>query len=135
MGRSRGGFSTKVHIITEALGNPLRLLPTAGQVPDLSQGEALLAGYSGERVIADKSYDADSFLEVVRQMGAVPVIPPRRHRKEQREYDTHLYRERHLVECCINKMKQYRRVFSRFDKLVQRYRSFLSFVAVLIWLR
>lgn len=63
------------------------------------------------------------------------VIPPRTNRKEQREYDTHLYQERHVVECFIGKIKHYRRVFSRFDKLASRYLGFLQFAAALIWLR
>jgi len=63
------------------------------------------------------------------------VIPPRANRTEARDYDKHLYRERHLVECFINKIKHYRRIFSRFDKLAKRYLGFLSFVGALIWLR
>jgi transposase len=67
--------------------------------------------------------------------GAEPVIPPRSNRKQQHHYDRHLYKERHLVECFINKIKHYRRIFSRFDKLAKRYLGFLSFASALIWLR
>jgi transposase len=119
----------------DALGNPLRLALTAGQRHDITQAETLTAEYAFEHLIADKSYDADPFLEIVIQRGAVPVIPPRANRKQARDYDAHLYRERHLVECFINKIKQFRRIFSRFDKLDSRYLGFLSFVAALIWLR
>ncbi|MEA3338131.1 MAG: IS5/IS1182 family transposase, partial [Chloroflexota bacterium] len=59
----------------------------------------------------------------------------RKNRTEPRYYDVHLYKERHLVECFINKIKQYRRIFSRFDKLARRYLGFLRFAATLIWLR
>jgi transposase len=72
---------------------------------------------------------------VILHSGAEPVIPPRATRKEQYYYDRHLYKERHLVECLINKIKHYRRIFSRFDKLAKRYLGFLSFVGALIWLR
>ena len=65
----------------------------------------------------------------------MPVIPPRANRKEPRDYDEHLYRERHLIECLVNKIKWYRRIFSRFEKLAKRYLGFLSFVGALIWLR
>src|SRR5918996_263203 len=132
LARSRGGFSTKIHVSVDALGNPLRFGLTGGQRNDVTQGEGLIAGYSGNHVIADRSFDADSFLQVIRKTGAVAVIPPRRHRKEGREDDAHLYRERHLAECFINKIKHYRRIFSRFDKLASHY---LSFVGTLIWLR
>lgn len=135
LGRSRGGFSTKIHVSVDALGNPLRLTLTAGQCHDITQAEALIAGYKGDYVIADKSYDADSLRQAIQAMEAEAVIPPRANRKQQYDYDTHLYKERHLVECFINKIKQYRRIFSRFDKLASRYLGFLSFVSALIWLR
>ena len=119
----------------DALGNPLRFTLTGGQVHDITQAEALITDYSAENVIADKAYDSDEFLQVVVNYGAVPVIPPRSNRKVSRQYDKHLYRERHLVECFINKIKHYRHIFSRFDKLANRYLGFISFVGALIWLR
>jgi transposase len=68
-------------------------------------------------------------------LGIEVVIPPRANRTEQRGYDKHWYKERHLVECFVNKIKQYRGTFSRFEKLAKRYLGFLSFAATLIWLR
>ena len=135
LGRSRGGFSTKIHVNVDALGNPLRFTLTAGQCHDITQAEALIAGYESEYVIADTSYDADAFRQTIRDSGARPVIPSRSNRKEPYDYDKHLYKERHLVECLIGKIKHYRRVFSRFEKLAKRYLGFLSFVGALIWLR
>ncbi len=85
--------------------------------------------------MADRSYDTDAFLARLYAQPAIPVIPPRAHRRVQRDYERALYRERHLIECFINKIKQYRRIFSRFDKLDSRYLGFLAFVSVLIWLR
>jgi transposase len=67
--------------------------------------------------------------------GAAAVTPPRRHRKQPREYDRHVYRERHLIECFFGKIKHYRRIFARFEKRARHYRGFLRFVAVLVWLR
>ena len=119
----------------DALGNPLHFTLTGGQVHDITQAEALITDYSAENVIADKAYDSDGFLQVVVNYGAVPVIPPRSKRKVSRQYDKHLYRERHLVQCFINKIKHYRHIFSRFDKLANRYLGFISFVGALIWLR
>ena len=135
LGRSRGGFSTKIHVAVDGLGNPLRFRLSAGQQHDITCAEALIDGYSSEYVIADTSYDSMAFIESITCMGTVPVIPPRANRRDTRTYDAHLYRERHQVECFINKIKHYRRVFSRFDKLAIRYMGFLSFVAAIIWLR
>ncbi len=86
-------------------------------------------------MIADKGYDDAELIKTITAAGIEAVIPPRKNRKEQREYDEHLYRERHLVECFINKIKHYRRVFSRFEKLSKNYLGFLSFVSALVWLR
>ena len=135
LGRSRGGFSTKIHLMVDALGNPLDFILTAGQVNDITQAPALLQNHRADYVIADKGYDADAFIALIEQMGAIPVIPARKNRKQCRFYDQHLYQERHLVECCINKLKWFRRIFARYDKLASRFLSFLSFVATLIWLR
>ena len=135
LGRSRGGFSTKIHIAVDSLGHPLRFMLTAGQRHDITCAEALIDGYSSEYVIADTSYDAMAFIESITERGAVPVIPPRANRRDSRDYDVDLYQQRHIVECFINKIKQYRRISARFDKLAARYMGFLSFVATIIWLR
>lgn len=120
---------------TDGLGNPLRLSLTAGQRHDITQATVLIDGYAYDAVIADRSYDSDDFLVVIAANGAVAIIPPRSNRKETRDYDEYAYRERHLIECFINKIKHYRRIFSRFDKLDSRYFGFLYFVSALIWLR
>ena len=135
LGRSRGGFSTKIHVSVDGLGNPLRFILTGGQQHDITQAEELIAGYAGEHVLADKGYDAQEFRQHILELGMMPVIPPRSNRKAPADYDRHLYRERHMVECFINKIKHYRRIFSRFEKLDTRYLGFLHFTAALIWLR
>jgi len=135
LGRSRGGFSTKVHMSVDGLGNPLRFILTGGQRHDITQAPALIADYVCEYVIADRGYDADDFINLIIEGAATPVIPSRKKRHTVREYDTHLYRERHLVECFIGKIKHYRRVFSRFDKLARRFLGFLSFAGALILFR
>jgi transposase len=95
----------------------------------------LLEGYQSEFVMADKAYDAQHIRATITELGAEAVIPPKKNRKEQPEYDRELYKERHLVECFFGKLKHYRRCFSRFDKLARNYLSFLYFTSALIWLR
>lgn len=85
--------------------------------------------------MGDKAYDAEAILTTIAEMNAEAVIPPKKNRTEQRTYDLELYKERHLVECFFNKLKHFRRCFSRFDKLARNYLSFLHFASVLIWLR
>lgn len=135
LGRSRGGFSCKIHVLADGLGNPLRLMLTAGQRHDSTQAQALLEGFEFERLIADRGYAAQDFIDYLTLRGIEAVIPPHQRAKFLREYDTWLYRERHLVECLMNKIKHFRRVFSRFEKLDRSYLGFLHFVSALIWLR
>lgn len=135
LGRSKGGFSTKIHVAVDSLGNPLRFILTAGQRHDITQAEALIANYKVDYVLADKGYDSDKLRQQIKAVGAEAVIPPRLNRTEKIEYDHHIYRERHLVECFFNKIKWFRRIFSRFDKLDSSYLAFLSLAATLIWLK
>lgn len=120
---------------TDGLGNPLRFTLTGGQRHDITQARDLVDGFEFECLIADRGYAAQDFVNEIVEAGAEAVIPPHQRAIEQRPYDTWLYRERHLVECFINKIKHFRRVFSRFDKLAKRYLGFLQFVGTLIWLR
>jgi transposase len=134
LGRSRGGFGTKVHIAVDALGNPVRLIATAGQVADVTQGEALVDGLAVEPVIADKGYDSAKLVEAIEAAGAEAVIPPRSNRKEPRDYDKHLYKERNLVERFINRVKQCRRVATRYDKTTRNYLAFWHLASIMILL-
>ena len=135
LGRSRGGFSTKIHLATDALGNALRFLLTGGERNDITQAASLVKDLSAEYVIADKGYDSEAFVSHLRGREAEAVIPSRATNKVQREIDTHLYQERHLIENQIGKLKQFRRVFSRFDKLAKNFLSFIYFASSIVWLR
>ena len=135
LGRSRGGFSTKIHVTVDALGNPLRLLLTGGQVHDSLMAESLLAAFDFEGVMADRGYDSDALIRLITDQDAQVVIPSRKNRKQPRETDWYQYKDRHLVECFINKIKHYRRIFTRFEKYASRFMAFLSFVSTLIWLK
>jgi transposase len=135
LGRSRGGFSTKIHVTVDGLGYPLRLHLTAGQRHDIIKANDLIVELAFDFVIGDRSYGAKDFMDAIIASGAEPVIPPKKNAKEAHEYDEWRYRERHLIECFIGKIKHFRRVFSRFDKLAIRYLGFLQFVSALIWLR
>lgn len=135
LGRSRGGFSTKIHVTVDGLGNPLRLHLTPGQRHDIIKASDMIVDLDFDYVLADRSYAAQDFLDKIVEMGAVPVIPPKKNAKEPHEYDEWRYRERHLIECFIGKIKHFRRVFSRFDKLASRYLGFLQLTSTLIWLR
>ncbi len=135
LGRSRGGFSTKIHALVDALGNPLKFILSPGQRHKITQAEALIEGISGSIVIGDKAYDSNAFVETLKAKDCICVIPPKRNRLNPRNYDEHLYKERHLIECFFGKIKHFRRIFSRFDKTASSFLSFLHFVSTFIWLR
>jgi transposase len=135
LGRSKGGFSTKIHALVDALGNPLKFILTPGQRNDITQGENLVIEQKNNTLIADKGYDANSLVESLESKGCKVIIPPKKNRKNPRVYDEHIYKERHLIECFFGKIKHFRRIFSRFDKSADIFLSFLNFVGALICLR
>lgn len=86
-------------------------------------------------MLADKGYDADYVVEAVEAMGAIVVIPPKSNRKTLREYDKELYKERNLIERLFNKLKQFRRIATRYDKTALSFMSFLNIAAIYLWLK
>ena len=135
LGRSRGGFSTKIHFLVNGLGKPLRALLTPGQAADSPQVPLLFAQFSPSMAILDKAYDTDAVLAFLESQGAIPVIPPKANRVVQRDYDRQLYKERNRIERFIGKIKPFRRIFSRFDQYARTYLHFIHFACALIWLR
>ena len=113
---------------------PMRFILTGGERNDITQSDKLIAGLEGGYVIADKGYDSNKFVELIESMGMEAVIPPRSNRKSPRAYDTELYRERNIVERFMHKIKNYRRIACRFDKLSLRYLGFLQFVSAFMWI-
>lgn len=134
IGRSRAGLTTKIHAAVDALGNPVRTILTAGQEAYITQAEALIAGFAADTVLADKGYDADAFVAKIESQGAHAAIPPRSNRIEQRSVDWCLYKDRNLVERFFNRLKQFRRVATRYDKLDTSFLSFIFLACSIIWL-
>ena len=128
-------MSTKIHIAVDALGNVLRLLYTAGQVHESTQAEALIAGLTAENLIGDKAFDSDRFRGHLAARDMTAVIPSNASRARALPYDCHLYKERHLVELFINKIKHFRRVATRYDKTIASYASFVAIAGLSLWLR
>jgi transposase len=134
LGRSRGGFGTKLHIAVDGLGNPVEFILTGGQEADINQGKALIRGHDSKAVIADKGYDGDDFVAAIEASGAAVVIPPKKNRIFKREYDRHLYKERNLAERFINRIKQYRRVATRYEKTARNFLGFVHVAAIMVLL-
>ncbi len=120
----------------DALGNPLKFVLTSGAAGDNPQAIPLLEGQQAREVVADRGYDADKTVaDLEQQMQAIATIPPKKNRTVPRDCDYAAYRERHLVECFIGKLKHFRPIFSRFDKYAKRFLAFVHFASTFIWLK
>ena len=128
-------MTSKIHTLCDALANPIKFVVTPGQASDYTQAEALLEDIEGQYVLADKGYDSNAIVETVEHMGAEAVIPPRSNRKVPREYDVDLYKERNLIERLFNKMKHFRRIATRYEKLTVNFESLIYFVWACLWIR
>jgi transposase len=128
IGPSRGGQTSKLHALTDVLGRPFAFALTPGNVSDMKAAPVLLSQLNGARyLVADKGYDANALRIALRRQGTVPVIPGRANRKRAIAYDKRRYRDRHLIENAFCRLKDFRRVATRYDKLA---RNFLSAVAL-----
>jgi transposase len=134
LGRSRGGLTTKIHVVVDAQGLPIRLGVTAGQAHDGQIAGALL-DHLGPRtiVLADKAYDADRIRELIQEQGATPNIPPKSNRRWKPCFSKRLYRQRNLIERFFSKLKHFRRVATRYDKL--DFLAMVQLASTRLWLR
>ncbi len=113
----------------------MRIILTAGQCGDAPQAAALLSEDRPSVVLADTAYDADHFCDRIKAVGAIAVIPNNPSRASKRPFDAELYKERHLVECFFAKIKQFRRIATRYEKTKANYLAMVTLAATIIWLR
>lgn len=117
------------------LGCPVRFTLTAGQKGDAPQAAGLIDELPAKVVMADTAYDSDALRQAIADKGAIAVIPNNPSRTFKHPLDKHLYAQRHLVECCFSKLKQFRRVATRFEKTARNYRAVVTLAAIVLWLR
>jgi transposase len=136
LGRSRGGLTTKIHALVDKKGRPIKLKLTAGQASDVASAPELIADPPEDAMlIADKGYDANALREAVAERGAWANIPPKANRKDPICFSKSLYKARNLIERFFNKIKHFRRIATRYDKLAENFLAALKLAAVRIWLR
>jgi Transposase and inactivated derivatives len=125
-----------LHVLVDALGNPLRVVLGPGQQADCRRAADLLVAAEGAgNVLADKAYDTDAVVAAVEQLGAQVVIPSKKNRKVARLIDRNLYRDRNKVERFFSRLKQFRRLATRYEKTASRFLGMVHFVSALLWLR
>jgi transposase len=137
LGRSRGGFSTKIHARTNADGLPIGIVITPGQAHDVTAYPALMAEVDAdpERMLADKGYDSDTVRKDIQDRGGEPVIPTKANRKQQIIVQKAIYGLRNRIERFFNRLKNSRRVATRYDKLIQTFAAFVLLSALRIWIK
>jgi len=137
IGLSRGGKNTKVHALVDGLGNPIRLIFTGGEIHDSKEAIPLLEGFelTGSAVLGDKAFGTASILAYIRDNGGTVVIPPKSNAADPWECDYFHYKERHVVECFFNKLKHFRRIATRYDKLTTMFQAFVYLACIMIWLK
>ena len=118
----------------DALGNPPRIILSAGQIADIERAAALIKDQPAEFVVADKGHDSDAFVTTITEQGSQAVIPPRANRLNPRTFDRHVYKSRHLIERFFSRIKQFRRIATRHDKLAQSFLSFVHLACTIFWL-
>lgn len=133
LGRSRGGISSKIHLATDAHGNPVRLILTGGQRNDITQIEPLLDDLKADFVLADNGYDGARAMQAIAAAGATPVAPRRSTTASWRKFDAVLYKDRNAVERLFSKINHFRRIAKRYDKLARNYLGFTNFTCAIKW--
>jgi transposase len=128
-------LSTKIHTLVDAMGNPIGFFLTGGQAHDLVGADHLLPTMAADTLLADKAFDADDrVLDPLAVAGKTPVIPPKANRIKLRDYDKELYKARHLIENFFAKLKQFRAIATRYDKLARNFLAGIHLAATAIWL-
>jgi len=137
LGRSRGGFSTKIHARANALGLPIGVILSAGEAHDLTGYDDLMEERDSDpgAMLADKGYDSDTVRQDLRDRGAAPEIPTKSNRKVQYSVDKRLYALRARIECFFNKLKNFRRVATRYDQADTSFLGFVLLGCIRIWIR
>lgn len=136
IGKSRAGHTSKIHLVVDAHGLPVDFEITGGHVNDCTVAPELIVRLpEADVIIADKGYDSERIRETIESRGARPAIPRKRNSvKGNADLDRGLYRYRHLVENAFARLKHYRAVASRFDKLKRNYESVVAMACMILWL-
>ncbi len=133
MGVTKGGLNSKIHLAVDAHGMPLRMLVTSGTVADCSQAATLIEGLDAQYLLADKGYDSDALVTKVETSGMKAVIPPRRNRKQPRNYDKALYRHRHLVGNAFLHLKHWQGIATRYAKNTASFLAAVQIRCIALW--
>jgi len=136
IGKSRAGNTTKIHMSVESCGNPVDFIITGGEVHDAKVAPDLIKIFDSQFTVADKGYDSDSIREKIRENNSIPIIPRRENStKPNPEFDSHIYKLRHLVENVFARLKHFRAIATRYDKLSRNFKTSVTIGCLWIWIK
>lgn len=135
LGRSKGGFSSKIHAKVDSFGLPLGFILTPGQDSEIKTAKELLGNDLSEYLLADKAYDSNEFRKELKNRGTTAVIPSRKNCIIPIEHDIHICKERNYVERFFNRIKSFRRIATRYDKTAVMFLGALTLVSIILWLK
>ena len=136
IGRSRGGRTTKIHALTDCLCRPIAFLLTGGNVADCTAADELLEQLPQTRLVhGDKGYDSDAVRRKIERSGAAPNIPPKSNRRWKNCFSPYLYRDRNAIERSFGRLKDFRRIATRYDRSATNFLAAVCIAAtVSYWL-
>jgi transposase len=136
IGKSVQGNSTKIHMAVDSMGNPIDFEITGGEVHDVNIAPILVDRLpKSEFTIADKGYDSEDLREKIKNKKSIPIIPKKKNSKTgNKDLDWDLYKLRHLIENTFARLKHFRSIATRFDKLGRNYKGMLSMACLFLWL-
>jgi len=133
IGKTQGGWTTKIHTVVDAEGHPIRIKVAAGQINDNLFAKALLCGKRAKHVIADKAYDTDDIRYHLMKRKEKATIPNLGRRKYEIQYSKKIYKKRNLVEQFFQRIKTFRRIATRYEKSIKMYKGMVWIACILIW--
>jgi transposase len=134
VGRSRGGRNTKIHALADAKGRLIAILLTGGEAHDCPVAERLIRRVKpSKHMLGDKAYDSAELRDELRKRGTKPVIPNRSNRKQPFSFNKHLYKLRSRIENAFSRLKDFRRIATRYDRLARNYLASVCLAAALVW--
>ena len=134
IGRSRGGRNTKIHALADAKGRLLSILLTGGEAHDCPPAQHLIRRTkAAAKLLGDKAYDSAELRQWLKERGTKPVVPNRSNRKQPFSFDRKSYKQRHRIENAFGRLKDFRRIFTRYDRLARNFLASICLAAAIVW--
>ena len=134
IGKTQHGLQTKIHVTCDWHGRPWSIVVTPGNIPDIAVAQQCIGALPASRhLAADKGYDANVLRDWLAERGTTAVIPPMRHRKVQFPYDKRIYKQRSVIERSFCRLKDWRRIATRYDRKVQNFLAAITIAVIVSW--